>query len=73
MVESPHILVVDDDREIRDLLGRFLDGHGLRVTTAADGREMRRALDDWKIDLIVLDLMLPGEDGLTLCRKLRAE
>ena len=73
MVESPHILVVDDDREIRDLLGRFLDKHGLRVTTAADGRDMRQALDDWKIDLIVLDLMLPGEDGLTLCRKLRAD
>ncbi len=73
MVDSPHILVVDDDREIRDLLGKFLDKNGFRVTTAADGREMRRALDDWKIDLIVLDLMLPGEDGLTLCRNLRAE
>lgn len=72
MVETPHILVVDDDREIRDLLGRFLDDHGLRVTIAADGREMHQALDDWKIDLIVLDLMLPGEDGLTLCRNLRA-
>jgi len=73
MNDSAHILVVDDDREIRDLLGRFLDEHGLRVTTAGDGREMRQALDDWKIDLIVLDLMLPGEDGLTLCRKLRAD
>lgn len=73
MDQSPHILVVDDDHEIRDLLARFLKEHGLRVTTAADGREMRRALDGWKVDLIVLDLMLPGEDGLTLCRKLRAE
>ncbi len=67
-----HILVVDDDREIRDLLGRFLTKHGYRVTTAQDGKEMRRALADWNIDLLVLDLMLPGEDGLALCRDLRA-
>lgn len=72
METTPHILVVDDDREIRDLLSRFLVKHGLRVQTAADGREMTRALADWKIDLVVLDLMLPGEDGLTLCRNLRA-
>ncbi len=70
---TAHILVVDDDREIRDLLGRFLSKHGYRVTAVADGKEMRRALADWKIDLIVLDLMLPGEDGLTLCRNLRAQ
>lgn len=69
---SPHLLVVDDDREIRDLLGRFLKKHGYRVTTARDGKEMRRALADWRIDLVVLDLMLPGEDGLALCRDLRA-
>jgi two-component system OmpR family response regulator len=72
MDNSPHILIVDDDREIRDLLGRFLEKHGCRVTTAQDGRTMRAALGDWSIDLIVLDLMLPGEDGLTLCRELRA-
>ena len=72
MDTSPHILIVDDDREIRDLLGRFLEKHGCRVTTAPDGRAMRAALDDWSIDLIVLDLMLPGDDGLTLCRELRA-
>ncbi len=70
---SPHILVVDDDREIRDLLARFLDKHGYRVTTAADGRGMWRALDDWRIDLVVLDIMMPGEDGLVLCRRLRAD
>ncbi len=70
---SAHLLVVDDDREILDLLTRFLGKHGYQVTTARDGREMRRALEDWRIDLIILDLMLPGEDGLTLCRKLRAE
>jgi len=67
-----HVLVVDDDREIRDLLGRFLTKHGYRVTTVPDGKEMRRALADWRIDMVVLDLMLPGEDGLALCRDLRA-
>ncbi len=73
MDATPHILIVDDDREIRDLLARFLDKHGLRVSAAADGREMHRVLDGSRIDLIVLDLMLPGEDGLTLCRNLRAK
>ncbi len=67
-----HVLVVDDDREIRDLLGRFLTKHGYRITAVENGKDMRRALKDWHIDLIVLDLMLPGEDGLTLCRDLRA-
>lgn len=67
-----HILVVDDDREIRDLLSRFLVKHGLRVSTARDGVEMMRVLDGASIDLVVLDLMMPGEDGLSLCRKLRA-
>jgi len=70
--DSPHILVVDDDREIRDLVSRFFKKHDYRVTVASDGREMKRALADWQIDLVVLDLMLPGEDGLTLCRNLRA-
>lgn len=73
MPEQPHILVVDDDREIRDLVTRYLIKHGLRARGAADGRQMHQALDDWSIDLIVLDLMLPGEDGLSLCRKLRAD
>ncbi|HEY9079894.1 response regulator [Magnetovibrio sp.] len=72
MERTPHILIVDDDREIRDLLNRFLVKHGLRVSTAADGREMLMALQGGAIDLIVLDLMLPGEDGLTLTRNLRA-
>jgi len=71
MEPGPHILVVDDDREIRDLLARFLARHGLRVTTARDGAEMMRLLDERKIDLVVLDLMLPGEDGLALTRRLR--
>jgi|AGTN01.1.fsa_nt_gi Response regulators consisting of a CheY-like receiver domain and a winged-helix DNA-binding domain len=73
METQPHILVVDDDREIRDLLARFLAKHGLRVTTAKDGAEMDKALDDWAIDLVVLDLMMPGEDGLSLTRRLRGQ
>ncbi len=73
MQGTQHLLIVDDDRHIRDLLTRFLRKHGYRVTTARDGREMRQALSDWGIDLVILDLMLPGEDGLTLCRRLRAE
>jgi two-component system OmpR family response regulator len=72
MDRSPHILVVDDDREIRSLLSKFLSKNGLRVSVAADGREMRRVLEEAKIDLIVLDVMLPGDSGLTLCGQLRA-
>ncbi|MGL5287488.1 two-component system, OmpR family, response regulator [Aeromonas sp. RU39B] len=70
--DNPHILVVDDHGEIRDLLKRFLEQHNFRVTCARDGREMKRLLEEREIDLIVLDLMMPGEDGLTLCRELRA-
>lgn len=68
-----HVLVVDDDLEIRDLLGRFLTKHGYRITAVRGGKEMLRALGDWDIDLVILDLMLPGEDGLSLCRDLRAK
>jgi two-component system OmpR family response regulator len=67
-----HILIVDDDAEIRNLLGKYLLRNGLRVTAVADGRAMWHALDAGRIDLIVLDIMLPGDDGLTLCRTLRA-
>ncbi|MFM4902799.1 response regulator [Aeromonas hydrophila] len=70
---SPHILVVDDHSEIRDLLKRFLEQHGLRVSCARDGKEMKRLLEEREFDLLVLDLMMPGEDGLTLCRELRAK
>jgi two-component system, OmpR family, response regulator len=66
-----HILMVDDDREIRELVGRYLKNRDYRVTLARDGKEMRRTLAKWNIDLIILDLMLPGEDGLALCRDLR--
>ena len=68
-----HILVVDDDRDIRTLLAEYLDGNGLRTFTASNGIEMRKVLDSSRIDLVVLDLTLPGEDGLTLCRNLRAQ
>jgi len=67
-----HILVVDDDTEIRSLLRDYLQKQGYRVTAVADGRGLRAAVDTSRPDLIILDLMLPGEDGLTLCRELRA-
>lgn len=66
------ILVVDDDREIRALLAEYLDGNGFRTVVAADGAGMWAALDAGPADLVVLDLTLPGEDGLALCRTLRA-
>ncbi len=70
---ASHLLVVDDDREICTLLGRFLVKHGYRVSSVGDGAAMMRLLGEARIDLVVLDLMLPGEDGLSLCRRLRAE
>jgi two-component system, OmpR family, response regulator len=69
---TPHLLVVDDDREIRSLLSRLLTRRGYRVTTAREEQEMQRALLSSRIDLVILDIMLPGKDGLTLCRELRA-
>jgi two-component system OmpR family response regulator len=68
-----HILIVDDDREIRALLAEQLQDAGYRVSTAADGVEMRGRLGRTVADLIILDLNLPREDGLTLCRQLRAK
>jgi two-component system OmpR family response regulator len=67
-----HVLIVDDDREIRELVGNYLKKNGLRTTLAADGRQMRAFLESSQVDLIVLDIMLPGDDGLVLCRELRA-
>ncbi len=72
MENSAHILVVDDDREIRQLVGDYLKNSGYRISLAGDGRQMREVLAAARVDLVVLDLMLPGEDGLTLCRNLRA-
>lgn len=73
MPSTPHILIVDDDREIRGLLSRFLCKNGLRVDAAANGREMKRALNQARIDLVLLDRVMPGEDGLTLCREIREQ
>ena len=72
MDQPDHILIVDDDLEIRELLASYLEKQGLRASTAANGRQMRSVLEQHQVDLVVLDLMLPGEDGLALCRDLRA-
>src|SRR5512144_1052951 len=67
------VLIVEEYSEIRSLLGAYLLKNGLRPTAVADGRAMWQALERGRFDLIILDLMLPGEDGLTLCRNLRAK
>jgi two-component system OmpR family response regulator len=67
------VLIVDDDAEIRTLLATYLGRNGFKVSAVGDGRAMWRALEATRFDLVVLDLMLPGEDGLTLCRDLRAK
>ena len=71
MKTKRHILVVDYDTQICDLLRDYLEQHGLRVSTANNGVQMWQQIKKSTIDLVVLDIMLPGEDGLTLCRKLR--
>ena len=73
MTVADNILVVDDDAEIRALLSEYLTREGFRVTAVADGHGMDEALEDQRFDLVVLDLMLPGEDGVSLCRRLRAD
>ncbi|RIA56198.1 response regulator [Dichotomicrobium thermohalophilum] len=70
---APHLLVVDDDRRIRDLLARYLRENGFRVTVSADAGEARNALRGLAFDLIILDIMMPGESGLSLAETLRAE
>ena len=72
MEDSPHVLVVDDHRDIREPLARFLEGHDVRVTVADSSAAARRVLQAAAVDLVVLDIMMPGEDGLELCRHLRA-
>ncbi|HEY1152067.1 MAG TPA: response regulator [Pseudoduganella sp.] len=69
---AEHILIVDDDREIRELLANYLNRNGMSASSAANGRQMWAALEEGPVDLIVLDVMMPGEDGLQLCRDLRA-
>jgi two-component system, OmpR family, response regulator len=73
MDTSPHILVIDDHRDIRDPLAKYLAGKGYRTTTAPTATEARGILDTHAIDLVVLDVMMPGEDGLSLCRFLRTK
>jgi two-component system OmpR family response regulator len=67
----PHVLIVEDDQEVRSLIARYLREHSFSVGMVSNGREMDRYLAKNRVDLIVLDLMLPGEDGLSLCRRLR--
>lgn len=69
---APHIVVVDDDPQIRSLLGQILERYGFRVSALPSGAELWPTLAKERADLVVLDLMLPGTDGLTLCRELRA-
>ena len=68
----PHILFVEDDAEIGRLVSRYLRTNDFHVSVIPDGRKLERALEDNRVDLLLLDLMLPGEDGLSLCRRLRA-
>jgi two-component system OmpR family response regulator len=68
-----HLLIVDDDKEIRNLLTDYLEQADYRVSAVGDGKAMRRVLEANRIDLVILDLMLPGENGLTLCRELRSK
>jgi two-component system OmpR family response regulator len=71
MTSSPHIAVVDDHLDIRELLTRYLGEHGYRVSAAESAAAFRRQLEGSAPDLLVLDVMMPGEDGLALCRDLR--
>src|SRR6201981_3575525 len=72
-LSEPHLLVVDDDARLRELLRRYLSDSGFRVTAAADASEARSSLASFAFDLVVLDVMMPGESGLELTRALRAE
>lgn len=73
MQENPHVLVIDDDERLRALLRRYLSDNGFMVTTAADAAEARSTLETLVFDLLVVDVMMPGEDGLALTRALRAD
>ena len=73
MTQPPHILIVDDHRDIRDALVKYLEKNGMRATSAANAVAMDAAMKVGQFDLIVLDVMMPGEDGLSVCRRLRAQ
>lgn len=71
MTERPHLLLVDDERSIREPLASYLQKNGFRVTAVGDAATARQRLSGYAIDLVVLDIMMPGEDGLSLCRHIR--
>ena len=73
MENGARILIVDDDPGIRDVVSEFLGRHGFEVETAADGKAMDQVLARGGVDLVVLDVMMPGEDGLAICRRLSAQ
>ena len=70
--ETPHLLLVDDERSIREPLAQYLTKQNFRVTQVGDAEAARARLSAYAIDLVVLDIMMPGEDGLSLCRHIRA-
>jgi two-component system OmpR family response regulator len=70
--DTPRLLIVDDDREIRDLVARFLSRHGYSIEPARDARQMSAALAAGRFDLVILDIMLPDRSGLDICREMRA-
>lgn len=72
MSEIPHLLLVDDERSIREPLAQYLTKQGFRVTQAGDAEGARARMAAYAIDLVILDIMMPGEDGLSLCRHIRA-
>ena len=69
--DAPHILVIDDDRRIRDLLSRYLSEQGFRVSTASDASDARRKLDGLTFDLLIVDVMMPGENGTEFTHGIR--
>ena len=71
--DAPHLLIVDDDRRIRDLLSRFLSGEGYRVTTAETAADARAKLKSLSFDLLILDVMMPGESGFDFAKSMRAD
>lgn len=71
LMQNEHIYIVDDNKDIRDLTGRYLGDHGFKISLAKDGRTLRAMIKHGLPDLVVLDIMMPGEDGLSLCRFLR--
>ena len=70
MAETPHLLLVDDERSIREPLAQYLTKQGFRITQSGDAESARARLNAYSIDLVILDIMMPGEDGLSLCRHL---